>query len=778
VNDAPFTKGGSLLVGEDDSQSGMLTAGDPDGDPLIFVILDQPQHGTLSDFNASTGEYTYTPDADYYGKDAFTYQVSDGQAESNVGVVSIAVTPVNDAPAANDDSLSLNEDGSQSGTLTATDVDGDTLTYAIVEQPQHGALSDFNASTGAYTYTPNADFNGTDSFTFKANDGTLDSNIATIGITINPVNDRPVLTGGGSLGTIAEDTPAGSINGVTVSSLLSGKASDVDGDTLGIAVIGLGNPAKGTYQYSMNGGSSWVTIASASVSQATLLSASALLRFVPKADVNGPIDVYYVAWDGTYGNAGDQVALAASTGPTAAFSQPFAKATLTITPVNDAPVLTTGTPRSFGSFAEDTGPANKQGATVSSLISGRASDVDGDTLGIAIVSVGNPAKGTYQYSLNNGSTWLPVGSVSETNALLLGASAKVRFVPNANFNGTVDLYYRAWDKTQGSEGAKLNLSGKIGDTGTASVVFQKATCTVTPVNDAPVLVTGTPRSFGTIAEDTAPASIPGAMVGSLISGRASDVDGDALGIAIISVGQPGKGTYQYSVNGGSTWLNVDSVSESNALLLSSSAKVRFLPNADFNGTVDLYFRAWDGTQGAEGTKLNLSGKIGSPGTASVVFDKATCTVTPVNDAPQFTPQSYGPIGYVRGQAAGPAVFPDITVKDVDNTDFRRGVLQVTGLQSGDAISASGRFSFAGQFVLYTPDNQAAIQLGTRSGGAGSDLTITLSDNANPSQDLVQRLIRSFRFTSTGNAGARNLSLTLTDTAGDASNSVTRTVNVS
>jgi hypothetical protein len=85
--------------------------------------------------------------------------------------------------------VTLNEDTTKAITLTATDVDGDPLTFTIVTPPAHGTLSGIAPSV---TYVPAANYNGPDSFTFKANDGSLDSNIATVSLTVNPVNDAPV----------------------------------------------------------------------------------------------------------------------------------------------------------------------------------------------------------------------------------------------------------------------------------------------------------------------------------------------------------------------------------------------------------------------------------------------------------------------------------------------------------------------------------------------------------------------------------------------------------
>src|SRR5205085_1210064 len=139
-----------------------------------------------------------TPGADYNGADSFTFKANDGSLDSNVATISLADNPVNDAPVAADDSNSGNEDTPISGTLAASDIDSPTLSYSIVTGPSHGSLTSFNPATGAYTYTPGADYNGADSFTFKANDGSLDSNVATISLTVNPVNDAPVAADNGS----------------------------------------------------------------------------------------------------------------------------------------------------------------------------------------------------------------------------------------------------------------------------------------------------------------------------------------------------------------------------------------------------------------------------------------------------------------------------------------------------------------------------------------------------------------------------------------------------
>ena len=142
------------------------------------------------------GSFVYTPDQDYNGTDSFTYKASDGDLESEVATVTITINPVNDAPVAEDDAYTTDEDVMLNvpapGVLeNDTDPDSPVLTAVLVDTVSHGELV-LNAD-GSFVYTPDQDYNGTDTFTYKASDGDLESEVATVTITINPVNDAPVL---------------------------------------------------------------------------------------------------------------------------------------------------------------------------------------------------------------------------------------------------------------------------------------------------------------------------------------------------------------------------------------------------------------------------------------------------------------------------------------------------------------------------------------------------------------------------------------------------------
>jgi hypothetical protein len=110
------------------------------------------------------------------------------------------------APKATDGTLMLDENTTVTGTLSATDPDGDTLTYSIVTNGTLGTAAITDQTTGAYTYTPNQDANGSDSFTFKVNDGTQDSNVATIMVTITVTANNPPVADAGDDQTVDELT--------------------------------------------------------------------------------------------------------------------------------------------------------------------------------------------------------------------------------------------------------------------------------------------------------------------------------------------------------------------------------------------------------------------------------------------------------------------------------------------------------------------------------------------------------------------------------------------
>ena len=170
VNDAPIANEQLAQTDEDTAVAVTLSSSDIEDDPLTFSIVTGPAHGTLS---GTAPSLTYTPHANYSGPDSFTFNANDGTLDSNVATVSITVNPVNDVSMANAQSVTTDEDTALAITLTGDDGDPEVsqvLTFALATSPSHGTLTGFNASTGQVTYTPGADYNGSDSFTFKVTD--------------------------------------------------------------------------------------------------------------------------------------------------------------------------------------------------------------------------------------------------------------------------------------------------------------------------------------------------------------------------------------------------------------------------------------------------------------------------------------------------------------------------------------------------------------------------------------------------------------------------------
>jgi VCBS repeat-containing protein len=202
VNAEPVAVGDTLSVAEDReliiSAADLLgNDEDADGDPLTLVagsiVTGATAHGILV-ANAD-GTYTYKPNANYFGADTFTYRATDGEADSNVATVTINVTPVNDAPVAQGIVVSTKEDEAAAaidllGAVSDIDTATQNIAVSIVSTPTRGTL--VANPNGTYTYTPDANYFGPDSFTYKASDGEADSNVATVTITVTPVNDAPV----------------------------------------------------------------------------------------------------------------------------------------------------------------------------------------------------------------------------------------------------------------------------------------------------------------------------------------------------------------------------------------------------------------------------------------------------------------------------------------------------------------------------------------------------------------------------------------------------------
>ncbi|MBA2953327.1 tandem-95 repeat protein, partial [Nocardioides sp. MAH-18] len=191
VNDNPHAVADAITTAEDTASAAKNVVSndtDADGDTLTVTGKTNGAHGTVT---CATSTCTYTPAADYNGADSFTYTISDGHGGTDTGTVTVTVPPVNDNPHAVADAITTAEDTASAAKNVVsndTDADGDTLAVSGKTNGAHGTVT---CTTTTCTYTPAADYNGTDSFTYTISDGHGGTDTGTVTVTVTPVNDTP-----------------------------------------------------------------------------------------------------------------------------------------------------------------------------------------------------------------------------------------------------------------------------------------------------------------------------------------------------------------------------------------------------------------------------------------------------------------------------------------------------------------------------------------------------------------------------------------------------------
>ncbi len=243
------TRGDTYTVNEDTTltvtgANDVLNNDDPDNTlgsgALTATKVTDPQNGTLT-FNAD-GTFTYTPNANFQGTDFFTYRASRGSQQGNVGTVTINVLNVFDPPVAANDTYTATEDTvlqvNQANGVQKNDQNPDnaTLNSVVVAQPTKGQVV-LNAN-GSFVYTPNANANGQDTFTYRLNPGSQQSNVATVTINITAVNDPPVAVN--DTFTTPEDTP------LVVTAANNILLNDTDSDSTSLIFLVVSQPQHGT----------------------------------------------------------------------------------------------------------------------------------------------------------------------------------------------------------------------------------------------------------------------------------------------------------------------------------------------------------------------------------------------------------------------------------------------------------------------------------------------------------------------------------------------------
>jgi hypothetical protein len=310
VNDNPVAVDDSATTDEDTPVTVDVVANDTDvdGDARTLQSVGTAAHGSVT---IVSGKAKYSPAADFNGSDSFTYVVSDGHGGTANGTVNITVNSVNDNPVAVNDSGTTNEDTPITINVVAndTDVDGDARTLQSVGTAAHGSVT---IVSGLAKYSPAADFNGNDSFTYVVSDGHGGTATGTVNITVSPVNDAPVLTG----------VPASASVVYSTNLSFTAHATDVDlpAQTLTFSLVGAPagatiNPTTGVFSWTPtaaqagNDGTTYnfsVAVSDGDVSTLSPISVQVLLKSLTSL---GPAQVWLGVASG--GDAGTKVDLLA-----------------------------------------------------------------------------------------------------------------------------------------------------------------------------------------------------------------------------------------------------------------------------------------------------------------------------------------------------------------------------------------------------------------------------------------------------------------------------------
>lgn len=471
VNAAPIGVADEYATDEDaaltvDAANGVLSNDtDGDDDALTATLVSDVANGTL--VLNSDGSFTYTPDADFNGSDSFTYRASDGISETAETTVTITVNSVNDAPVGVEDEFSVNENttltvDAENGVLANdTDAEDDTLTATLVTDVTNGTLT--LAADGSFTYEPDADFSGTDTFTYRANDGADDSAETTVTIMVANVNAVPV--------GVADEYTTNEDAALTVDAENGVLSNDTDGDDDDLTATLVTDASNGTL----------------------VLNSDGSFTYTPDADFNGSDTFTYRANDGTEDSAETTV-------------------TITIAAVNDAPAA-----------VEDSYTMTENGLLTTSAGTGvlaNDTDAEDDTLTATLVS--NVSHGV----------------------LTLNPNGSFFYNPDNDYSGTDTFTYMASDGVDDSAETTVTI-------------------TITNVNNAPMAVAD---EYSAVEDQT----LTIAAAAGVLSND-NDADGDTLTAAL-----------EADVSNGTLTLNSD-------------GSFTYVPDADFSGVDSFTYRASDGT---------------------------------------------------------------------------------------------------------------------------------------------------------------------------------------
>jgi hypothetical protein len=716
--------------------------------------------GKLADINtllATTNAVSYTGATNYNGADTLTMLTSDGGntgaggAKTDSDTVAITVSAVNDAPTNTAPAtLSADEDTATAITgLSIADVDAATGTMSVTLSVLQGKvnvaagtgvtltsngtasvvltgkLADINTllATNAVSYTGATNYNGSDTLTMLTSDGGntgtggAKTASSTVAITVNAVNDAPVNTVSAAQ-TATEDTNK-VITGLSITDVDAGTATNMS-VTLSAAngtITML--PGAGTVTLTNNGTSS-VTLTGTLANINTLLALTDAVTYKGNLNYNGSDTLTMLTSDG--GNTGTGGAKTASS-----------TVAITVSPVNDAPVLETNNGATYILPSTTTAPGqpapNTQvGSLVSDLLGSWITDADGPNVpkGIAITEI-DTSRGVLWFSKDNGAHWIAIGAVSQSSAFLINSDASNHRVYFQNTSGTTNLTsafkFRAWDQTTTqTEGAFVNTLNNNGgstefstDMGWVKLSFA----------NGPVPVNTVPTAVQTVSEDVQQA-ITGISVNDADNNLATTQLSAAHGTLNVTLATGT--TISAGSNGGGTLTLSGNQTAINATL----ATLKYTSDANYNGADTITVLSTDvwGGQDSDNVDINVAAVNDAP-TLAIALANTTATAGTAMNAyvvasNAFTDVDNATLTYTATLADGSALSTkglifDATTRTISGTPTAAGTISVKVTASDGSLSASDTFD-----IVVAAANTAPINTVPATQTAVEDVQLAIS----------------------------------------------------
>ncbi|MEM9535593.1 MAG: cadherin-like domain-containing protein [Cyanobacteria bacterium P01_E01_bin.45] len=845
TNDAPtldtntgitVTEKGAIAI-----RSADLSASDDDDDAteLTYTLTTTPNNGqvelttapgsaiaSFTQDDVDNNRVVYVHNGSETMTDNIGFSLADGGEDGAapvVGTIAVAVTPENDSPAiAQNTGFSVTEGGSVTITTNELDADdpddsGTGLTYTVTTGPTNGQLELSTAmgtpilsftqddlETNRVVYVHAGGEAATDSFDVSLADGGEDGATPatdTVTITVNPVNDAPVLDNSGNLAltTVVQNStdPLGDLVADLLASDGGTPITDTDaGAVTGIAVTAV-DDTNGTWEYSTDGGANWTGFGAVTDTNAVVLTTTAndRIRFVPTIGFTGTdaLGITFRAWDTTTGNSSGTTGVDTSTnGGITAFSTDIETASVTVSPLNDAPIFTNLD--AAPNFTEGTAPIVIDGnATVADPELDALNGGNGNYSG-AILTVTNDfgipdPDDVFSFApmanvVVNGSN-LERGGVAIATVTNTGGTLTLTFT---DANGSIPttalvnevLQAIQYENTSDNPALSTDINITLNDGNTGSQGAGGAQSTSGKViinlfggNDAPVLDNAGDMVLAAVDEDDTDPSgdtVASILASSIVADPITDADLGALeGIAVTAVDNT-NGTWEFSINGGTSWNAIGTVSDNNARTLDDAALIRFVPSTDFNGTVTdgLTFRAWDISDGSVSGQSGVDASSQGGATAfSLDTETVSITVNPVNDAPEFSSLDNTPTFIEDGVAI--ALDSDASIVDVELDALNGGNGNYSGttlsVERSGAANSEDSFSLAPMATVTV--NGSSLEVGglaiatiTNSGGTLS-IALTDANGAIPTTAVVNEILQAIEYDNSSDTPAASVTLTVT-----------------